>query len=595
MTFDHAPGTAALLRLSAELEGGDRVRILEAAAIACEAHGWHHLAAVALSGAAVERLTEATVDQVFEAYGEAMVGVLVQGQRLADAWHLQALVNASVGASQAEKTRIATMATQLLARPTVLPGQFWTLPGSERHVGPDALRADLAAVAKRGQAINPHHRLGWTAAAAAFSMRKLNRRVRDAALARLIRQRRSISAKGWALAAASPRAPAAFLQVVYDPAHIEANLIVGTQRFHRRRTAIFEFGRLTRMTADEIFSVPDEEHAFVRHMAILVEDVLSRMYGQDPHARDLLRLLYDLLLGDLLHRPEVRQALAALGSRPTLVVSTHGALSHIPFSALLDGRDQALLDHFDLVQATPVGDTGVGRGSMNWSDVAGGRPMASPRTYRCAVDQLGLQQGPIEQAGYEAMRASGTRIETLADRTWGMAELRSLLASPGVAIVSTHVRSDATSPASAALLLPDGSTATMETMLETGTKADILVLTGCNSSSRADWLSGGGGDDVASLCRQAGAASVVTTLWPIDDLAGRIFNTALVEALDEGLTRAQAHNHAQRVVRAFRPTPEQRHGLERKSVPGSAAIPPKAASLAAPYFWAAFVMSGAWL
>src|SRR4030095_13012330 len=97
-------------------------------------------------------------------------------------------------------------------------------------------------------------------------------------------------------------------------------------------------------------------------------------------------------------------------------------------------------------------------------------------------------------------------------------------------------------------------------------KADLVVLSVCQSNSGAHSR----GDDITGLSRAflyAGAPTVISSLWNVDDRATSELMTSCYKRLREGMSKAAALRAAQAETRA---KPEYSH----------------------PYYWAGFVLIG---
>lgn len=98
-------------------------------------------------------------------------------------------------------------------------------------------------------------------------------------------------------------------------------------------------------------------------------------------------------------------------------------------------------------------------------------------------------------------------------------------------------------------------------------RTELVVLSACETQVGASY----GGDEISSLNRAflyAGTATVVASLWKVDDDATRVLMTHFYEALSQGAGPAQALSQAQAAVRA---NPD----------------------FAEPFYWSAFVLTGA--
>lgn len=175
---------------------------------------------------------------------------------------------------------------------------------------------------------------------------------------------------------------------------------------------------------------------------------------------------------------------------------------------------------------------------------------------------------PLPQARREASYAAGSagRVLTGAAATpEALAEAMS--AAPAVLHLATHAVVDPVEGGRSALLLAgDVATAlvTAETLARNDFRGDLVVLSGCSTFGEHRLL-GEGWFGLPRSFLAAGARSVVSTLWDVEDDGARIFMAAFYDALAAGLARDQALVRARIRSRA-------------------AGLPPRD--------WAAFVLTG---
>jgi len=99
--------------------------------------------------------------------------------------------------------------------------------------------------------------------------------------------------------------------------------------------------------------------------------------------------------------------------------------------------------------------------------------------------------------------------------------------------------------------------------------AELVVLSGCNTNSRGDGLQQHGvAGGLTEAFLAAGAKTVVSSLWVIDDAAGSDFMGLFYQQISRGLTPAEALRRAKLTMRA-----SSRYAYNH------------------PYFWAPFVIT----
>lgn len=272
--------------------------------------------------------------------------------------------------------------------------------------------------------------------------------------------------------------------------------------------------------------------------------------------KKLLGELYGLLISP------IRQDLAEFHR---LTIVPHGPLHYLPFHALFDGG-QYLLEAFELRflpaasilryasagQASPPGVLALGHS-------AGGRLPFAVREAQTVADLLGGETCLEAEATLESFKAAAPSFGTLH------------LAAHG------QFRED--NPLFSSLTLADGWLTALDAF-DLRLKAGLVTLSGCDTGRSAIR----GGDELLGLMRAflyAGAASLVMSLWVVDDRSTARWMEAFYRALARGETKAAAVREAQ--LRFLHP---------RKGA-GEAGD----ARTAHPYYWAPFVLvgdAGAW-
>ncbi|MEI9938446.1 MAG: CHAT domain-containing protein [Pseudomonadota bacterium] len=292
-----------------------------------------------------------------------------------------------------------------------------------------------------------------------------------------------------------------------------------------------------------------------------------------------------------------------------IYVSPDGQLGLVPFAALM-GRDGPLLDRFRLSYLdTPRDLWGPRRGLHDATsvhvlaapDFSQTLPKASAEGKDCGSLKLSAIP-PLPGTAEEAALLKG--LMPLAQVKVGAASTRAellSLTSPGILHVATHGVFMDSSPATeasrgllletptepppqgveglrrdplvrSALLLagaPDGTAGGLVTALEIGAMnlegTQLVVLSACDTG-RGDIHVGQGVYGLRRAFMLAGAHTVVTSLWKVDDAATRELMSLYYQALLHGEGKADAMRNAAVTLRKEHPHP---------------------------YFWAPFIVSGA--
>jgi len=244
---------------------------------------------------------------------------------------------------------------------------------------------------------------------------------------------------------------------------------------------------------------------------------------------------------------------------PRLTIVAHGALHYLPFAALMDG-DQYLVDRY-AIRMLPSASVLQFLRPHRPNEAGQSLVLGNPDLHNPDMDLPGAQTEAQTVAGLLS-----TPNLLLRDRATKEAFTRLAPAAKYVHVAS-HGEFDDRHPLASALLLsaPQGqdNRLTVSDMYELGLDAELVTLSACETGLGAV----GSGDDVVGLTRgllYAGASSVVTSLWKVDDestgqLMAQMYRNLAKKAPDESLRGAQLDT--------------------RKKFPH-------------PYYWAAFYLTG---
>jgi CHAT domain-containing protein len=258
----------------------------------------------------------------------------------------------------------------------------------------------------------------------------------------------------------------------------------------------------------------------------------------------------------------------------------HGPLHHVPFAALADAQQRALIDC--------AGEITVGPSATVLLQVLPGRRSAAAGG--CLA--LGYDGGERGLGHTEAEARAVARL--FGSRPWiaGPGMRARLLAEAGsyrYLHLACHGEFEADDPLASWLEVGPGERLTAaEVLAQARLDAALVVLSACRSGvSRV--LSG---DETIGLARAflaAGAGAVLVTLWPVEDTSARLLMEYLYGELARGqgqLSPPAALVRAQQFLRTLsRDEAHARLGAERP--------PETLPAYDDPRFWAAYVMIGA--
>ena len=258
---------------------------------------------------------------------------------------------------------------------------------------------------------------------------------------------------------------------------------------------------------------------------------------------------------------------------PLVGIVPHQKLHYVPFAALTDGETYFGQQHtiFVLPSASSLP---LIRDNAAEEPGSGALIFGNP-----ATDEPGLES--LVHAGEEARSVAKLRgLSSYIEAEASEARLRAEVSGAGTLHLAAHAEYNAANPLYSVIYLTPGtlrgepSDAEMyDGRLEVHevygldlSASDLVVLSACETHAGA--LSTG--DEVVGLTRAfhfAGAPTVVSTLWVVDDAATEALAVAFHRQLAAGLGKAEALQAAQTEVRA---NPRWR----------------------APFYWSGFVLSG---
>ena len=261
------------------------------------------------------------------------------------------------------------------------------------------------------------------------------------------------------------------------------------------------------------------------------------------------------LLGQLdrLLRAPLQDRLAAY---PRLIVVPHGPLHYLPFHALYDGSSFAIERHE--VSYLP------GASILRYCRAAQSSGTASVAFgHSCG--------GRLPYAVAEARAIGGTLAgQVLVEDEASLAQFHELAAGARVLHLATHGDFRPDNPLFSGLALADGWLTTLS-IFHLRLSASLVTLSACQTGRSVV----GGGDELLGLMRAflyAGAASLVVSLWTIEDRSAARLMQTFYARLAAGCSKAAALREAQ---------------LEciGRQADGAAAVPH-------PYFWASLFLVG---
>ncbi len=238
-----------------------------------------------------------------------------------------------------------------------------------------------------------------------------------------------------------------------------------------------------------------------------------------------------------------------------LIIVPHGPLHYLPFHALFDGRDY-LLQHFQIC-------------TLPGSSFLKKETAAAPMSQTPPLVMGHTQSGRLSNVPRE-IETTARVLKTQAHLNEASTRRRFQEEAPGAPLihVAAHGDFNAASPLFSGLYLEDGLLTTLD-IFNLHLSASLVTLSACQTGRNVV----SGGDELFGLTRAfltAGAASLILTLWPVEDRS----TTYLMETLYKNLLAGQDKIEALR-------------GAQLKLLAGSDELPPMH-----PYYWAPFFLIG---
>ena len=266
-------------------------------------------------------------------------------------------------------------------------------------------------------------------------------------------------------------------------------------------------------------------------------DTLRKSIQKQLLVQNFLKNLYRLLLAPVEK---------SLSESAHLVIIPHGVLHYLPFSALLNEEDSYLIESHTIslspsamVWATCVekGDDFVNGGDWQPKILALGNPDVGDSRYDL----------PFARKEIESIELIYPHVQSFLGKEARETRAKELCSTANLLLFSCHGEFDALNPLFSALLLSpdeknDGRLEAHE-IFEMDIHAYLVAMSACETGLSKV----GVGDEVIGLSRSfiyAGASSLLSSLWKVDDLATAVMIKRFFRYLHQGYPRARALQQA---------------------------------------------------
>ncbi len=264
---------------------------------------------------------------------------------------------------------------------------------------------------------------------------------------------------------------------------------------------------------------------FWLNLATVPQSTAERTVALAGNTRGVLHKLHQLLLSPL--QPE-------LAHYARLIVVPHGVLHYLPFHALFDGSHYALEQHE--ISYLP------GASLLRYCREAGADPHAQRTDHLLAVANSygGRLPATAEEAASIAALWQG---QLILDDAATVERVRALAPACRILHMAAHGDFRPDNPLFSGLALADGWLTTLD-IFNLRLHASLVTLSACQTGRSVV----GGGDELLGLMRaflSAGAASLVTTLWEVEDRSTTQLMRRFYASLLAGATKGAALRAAQ--------------------------------------------------
>ncbi len=253
----------------------------------------------------------------------------------------------------------------------------------------------------------------------------------------------------------------------------------------------------------------------------------SRVVALAQNARAILQKLYGLLVAPLEDD---------LAGWERLIIVPHGPLHYLPFQALYDG-DEYLLQRYEIGYLP-------GASFLRYAHDAA---QELARQEKTAATTVAIGHSQRAQLPYTIQEARGVarlwQGETLLESEATLPVLKELASEVNVLHVAAHGDFRPDNPLFSGIALDDGWLTTLD-IFNLRLQASLVTLSACQTGRNVV----AGGDELLGLMRAflyAGAASLVLSLWTVEDRSTAQLMASFYEYLLQGKGKAAALRAAQ--------------------------------------------------
>ena len=287
----------------------------------------------------------------------------------------------------------------------------------------------------------------------------------------------------------------------------------------------------------------------------------------------------------------------------TIIYAPDGQLRYIPLSALYDGK-QWLVQRFRTNNITASSLTKFGTHAQPQLRILAGAFANSALTYSVPSGDRSLSFVGLPFAGkeVETLQAAIPNTVKYIDAAFSLQTFKPRMNGFSVVHLATHAAFVPGAPEDSFILFGDGKIANLQDIGKWDLEnVDLVVLSACETGVGIQAMGAkalGDGKEVLGLGYQfqnRGARATIASLWQVDDGGTQALMTTFYQALQKGMTKAEALRQAQIALITSQDKESgdgQRASLRLSPQIHDALSQRVRDNLSHPYYWAPFILIG---
>lgn len=318
-----------------------------------------------------------------------------------------------------------------------------------------------------------------------------------------------------------------------------------------------------------------------------IQTFRQQLQGRSPQIQQSAQQLYQRLIQPI--EDELKAA-----EVDTIVYAPDSIMRYVPLTALHDGT-QWLAQRYKVNYLTALALTPLDPDQNTTS-----RVLAAALTKNSQVKILGKTYNfpalQFTQPEVENLAKLLPNTTTLINQSFNRSNLNQGAAQSTILHLATHGMFVPGSPDQSIILLGDGSTLSLREIEQQWKfpNLSLVVLSACETAIGGKL---GNGIEVLGFgyqMQRTGARATLSSLWTVDDGGTQILMNAFYSALNQGMTKAQAMQEAQKalITGDYSTVGGKRSDLEIVDAHTGQPVLLESNTLQHPYYWAPFILIG---